>query len=246
MAAPQVAAVAAMMRALNPYASLTDLLRIIKQTASRPPGVGFTSDLGWGILNAGAALDATRRLDRLPPTSHRQRAPDLRPARAPAPLDRRRSAGAGPDRLRDRPLRPVRERRRLPAGPAAGPHRPDRVSVPRQPGPPVRVRAGGRRSRRQPTEPAGPRRQPRALTPRLLTRAGYGSLARCSTPAWPACRRPGRPERAVGRGSSGAGLGRCPPRAAPGRPPAAPAARLRSRRRSRRCPASASKSPSRP
>jgi serine protease len=67
MAAPQVAATAAMMRVLNPYASLADILRILKQTAQRPAGGGWSADLGWGILNAGAALDATRHLDRLAP-----------------------------------------------------------------------------------------------------------------------------------------------------------------------------------
>jgi hypothetical protein len=69
MAAPQVAAVGAMMRALNPYASLQDLLEIIKRTAQRPADAGWSSDNGWGILNAGAALDATRHLDRLAPVS---------------------------------------------------------------------------------------------------------------------------------------------------------------------------------
>jgi serine protease len=69
MAAPQVAAVGAMMRAMNPYASLTDLLEIIKRTAQRPAGTGWSTDNGWGILNAGAALDATRHLDRLAPVS---------------------------------------------------------------------------------------------------------------------------------------------------------------------------------
>jgi hypothetical protein len=69
MAAPQVAAVGAMMRVLNPYATLGDILRILKQTAQRPAGTGWTSDLGWGILDAGAALSATRSLDRLPPVS---------------------------------------------------------------------------------------------------------------------------------------------------------------------------------
>jgi serine protease len=70
MAAPQVTATAAMMRVLNPYASLRDILRILKQTAQRPAGTGWGTNLGWGILNAGAALDAARRLDRLPPVSH--------------------------------------------------------------------------------------------------------------------------------------------------------------------------------
>ena len=67
MAAPQVAATAAMMRVLNPYASLHDVLRLLKQTATRTGG--WSSELGWGILNAGAALDAIRRLDRLAPVS---------------------------------------------------------------------------------------------------------------------------------------------------------------------------------
>jgi subtilisin family serine protease len=70
MAAPQVAATGAMMRVLNPYASLQDVVRILKQTAQRPAGAGWTSDLGWGILDAGAALDAISRLDRQPPVSH--------------------------------------------------------------------------------------------------------------------------------------------------------------------------------
>ncbi len=69
MAAPQVAATAAMMRVLNPYASLSDVLSTLKQTAQRPAAVGWTNDLGWGILDAGAALDAIRRIDRLPPVS---------------------------------------------------------------------------------------------------------------------------------------------------------------------------------
>jgi hypothetical protein len=69
MAAPQVAATAAMMRALNPYASLQDILRILKQTAQRPAGTGWSANLGWGIIDAGAALSATRVLDRLGPVS---------------------------------------------------------------------------------------------------------------------------------------------------------------------------------
>jgi serine protease len=77
MAAPQVAAVAAMMRVLNPFASLQDILRILKQTAQRPSGQGWSPELGWGILDAGAALAATQRLDRLPPVSH-MNPPDVR------------------------------------------------------------------------------------------------------------------------------------------------------------------------
>ena len=69
MAAPQVAAVAAMMRSLNPDATLVDVLTTLKRTATRPAGVGWTSDVGWGILNANAALQAIRRVDRLAPVS---------------------------------------------------------------------------------------------------------------------------------------------------------------------------------
>jgi subtilisin family serine protease len=69
MAAPQVAAAAAMMRNLNPDATLADVLTTLKRTATRPAGVGWTSDVGWGILNAGAALQAIRRVDRLAPVS---------------------------------------------------------------------------------------------------------------------------------------------------------------------------------
>ena len=69
MAAPQVSATAAMMRVLNPYATLQDLVRAIKRTAQRPPGERWNGNLGWGILDAGAALDAIRRVDHLAPSS---------------------------------------------------------------------------------------------------------------------------------------------------------------------------------
>jgi serine protease len=69
MAAPQVAAAAAMMRRLNPDATLADVLTTLKRTATRHTGAGWTSDVGWGILNADAALEAIRRVDRLAPTS---------------------------------------------------------------------------------------------------------------------------------------------------------------------------------
>jgi serine protease len=69
MAAPQVAAAAAMMRVLNPYATLQDILRTVKRTASRGRAKGWQSSLGWGILNAGAALQAIRSVDRLAPLS---------------------------------------------------------------------------------------------------------------------------------------------------------------------------------
>jgi len=69
MATPQVAAAAAMMRALNPFASAGDIIRTLKLTAQRPRGRGWNGNLGWGILNAGGALASIQRLDRLPPVS---------------------------------------------------------------------------------------------------------------------------------------------------------------------------------
>jgi serine protease len=69
MAAPMVAAVAAVVRDLNPGLSAADTIRILKETATRAPGSGWTADLGWGILNGGAAAAAARVIDRSPPTS---------------------------------------------------------------------------------------------------------------------------------------------------------------------------------
>jgi hypothetical protein len=69
MAAPIVAATAALARALNPDARAADVIRVIKQTASRPVGAGWSPELGWGILNAGAALTAMTGVDRRPPVS---------------------------------------------------------------------------------------------------------------------------------------------------------------------------------
>lgn len=74
MAAPMVAAVGALMRDLNPDLRVADIIRLLKETASRPAGSGWGPELGWGILNAGAALRAAAAVDRRPPTS-RVRAP---------------------------------------------------------------------------------------------------------------------------------------------------------------------------
>jgi hypothetical protein len=69
-----VAAAAALVRHLNPDLTIGQILTILKQSARRPAGSGWTPDLGWGILDAGAALDAARRVDVRAPTS-RLRAP---------------------------------------------------------------------------------------------------------------------------------------------------------------------------
>lgn len=76
MAAPQVAAVAALVRKLNPDLRAKDVLQLLKRTARRPAGSGWTPGLGWGILDAGAAVRGARTLDRRAPTS-RLRAPRL-------------------------------------------------------------------------------------------------------------------------------------------------------------------------
>lgn len=75
MAAPQVAAVAAVVRTVNPDLSALDVVRLLKQTARQPSGGrAWTPSLGWGILDGGAAVDAARFIDRRAPTS-RVRAP---------------------------------------------------------------------------------------------------------------------------------------------------------------------------
>jgi serine protease len=69
MAAPQVSAAAALVRVVNPALTVPEVVRLLKSTASRPAGAGWSPDLGWGILDAGAAVDAARRIDRLAPAS---------------------------------------------------------------------------------------------------------------------------------------------------------------------------------
>src|SRR5256885_15994595 len=80
MAAPQVAAVGAMIRHLNPAIPIARVLTIIKQSARRPAGAGWSQELGRGILDAAAPPNAPPPLDLTPPT------PTLSaPARPPRP-----------------------------------------------------------------------------------------------------------------------------------------------------------------
>jgi serine protease len=67
MATPQVSALAALIGALNPHLTTAEKIRIVKETARR--AAGWTPDLGWGILDAGRAVDFARRVDRLAPSS---------------------------------------------------------------------------------------------------------------------------------------------------------------------------------
>jgi serine protease len=67
MATPHVTALAALIGALNPHLTAAEKIRYVKDTARRAGG--WTPDLGWGILDAGRAVDVARRVDRLAPSS---------------------------------------------------------------------------------------------------------------------------------------------------------------------------------
>jgi serine protease len=67
MATAHVTALAALIGALNPHLTTAEKIRIVKETARR--AAGWTPDLGWGILDAGRAVDVARRVDRLTPSS---------------------------------------------------------------------------------------------------------------------------------------------------------------------------------
>jgi subtilisin family serine protease len=68
MATPMVSATGALIRHLNPDLTAAEIVRLIKETARRPAGV-WTGDLGWGILDAGAALRRAASIDRRAPAS---------------------------------------------------------------------------------------------------------------------------------------------------------------------------------
>jgi serine protease len=75
MAAPQVAGAVALVRAANPRLGRSAVVRVMKQTASRAAGAsGWTTELGWGILNAEAAVRRAVQLksDTVPPKTSRR------------------------------------------------------------------------------------------------------------------------------------------------------------------------------
>ena len=74
MATAIVSGVAALVRDLNPDLSGAEIVRLLKETARRPAGTGWTPELGWGIVDAAAAVGRAREIDRRAPTS-RLRAP---------------------------------------------------------------------------------------------------------------------------------------------------------------------------
>ncbi len=69
MATPVVTGVAAMVRHLNPDLSADEVIALLKQSARRAPGAGWAPDLGWGVLDAGAAVAAAQTLDRRAPAT---------------------------------------------------------------------------------------------------------------------------------------------------------------------------------
>jgi serine protease len=69
MAAPKVAGIAALVAHLNPDLRAHEVIRLLKETATRTPGSGWNPETGWGIVNAGAAVDVARRIDHRAPTS---------------------------------------------------------------------------------------------------------------------------------------------------------------------------------
>ncbi len=79
MAAPMVAGAGALVRNLNPDLGARTIVRLLKETARRPAGTGWGPELGWGIVDAAAAVAKAGTLDRRPPTSRVRRLP-RRPA----------------------------------------------------------------------------------------------------------------------------------------------------------------------
>ena len=69
MAAAIVSGTAALVRALNPGLRAREVVRLLKESARRPDGEGWTAELGWGVLDAGAAVTKASTLDVTAPTS---------------------------------------------------------------------------------------------------------------------------------------------------------------------------------
>jgi serine protease len=82
MAAPIVAGIAALVRQVNPDATAKDVITVMKQSATRPAGSGWNAELGWGVVNAAAAVGAVRAIDRRPPRSQLSGRTRIRRARS--------------------------------------------------------------------------------------------------------------------------------------------------------------------
>jgi subtilisin family serine protease len=57
LSTPEVAGVAALVWAASPSLASWQVANIVKQSAERPSGAGWTSDMGWGLVDAAKALE---------------------------------------------------------------------------------------------------------------------------------------------------------------------------------------------
>jgi serine protease len=64
-----VAGAAALVRDANPDLGPDDVIQVLKQSAQREAGTGWNAEVGWGIVDARAAVDLAMTLDRRAPTS---------------------------------------------------------------------------------------------------------------------------------------------------------------------------------
>lgn len=95
LAAAYVAGVAALVRAYHPDLTGDQVLTRLTLTAHRPPSGGHDPRLGWGVLDAYAAVSSTLPADVAPPGAApvAASAPAVVPAAAPAPPPSDRAAG---------------------------------------------------------------------------------------------------------------------------------------------------------
>jgi subtilisin family serine protease len=56
-AAPQVAGIAALVWSVRPELTAYQVASLLQQTAARPPDTGWNASLGWGVVNAKAAVE---------------------------------------------------------------------------------------------------------------------------------------------------------------------------------------------
>ena len=99
----------------NPDLRAADVVRLLKETASRPAGTGWTPELGWGIVDAGRG--AHRRAAHRPPRAVIEGRAGRRPCagarRSPCASRAATSRRGGDRRLRHRPLRALALDQRL-------------------------------------------------------------------------------------------------------------------------------------
>lgn len=94
MSSPMVAAVAALVGNFNTDLGAGDIIRLLKQTARRP-SADWSPELGWGILDGGAALTAARTLDKRAPKSRIKSAKTLSTGKVKLTISRSNTAPPG-------------------------------------------------------------------------------------------------------------------------------------------------------